>query len=47
MKPPDRSGHPLSVPPNGWQAGIISLEICRVRDKQGDWGGHFEGQTVP
>jgi hypothetical protein len=34
------------APPHGRQASTISLEVCRVRDRQGGWGGHFEGQTV-
>jgi hypothetical protein len=35
-KPTGRSGRPPLVPPHGWQAGTILLEVCRVRDRQGD-----------
>ncbi len=45
-KPPGRSGRPPSVSPHGRQAGMILLEVCRVRDRQGNQGRYFEGQTV-
>jgi hypothetical protein len=46
-KPSGSSRRRRSAPLHGRQAGTISLEVCRARNRQGDWGGHLEGQTVP
>jgi hypothetical protein len=44
-KPTGRSGRAAHALSFRWMAGTLLSEVSRVWDRQGDWGGHPEGQT--